>query len=273
MTHVRRLMVDRDLLPIVADRIGLLPARHLLLDLARDNMGHEPRADALHRLATVLGSPAVPVVDEVDQWTNRLHYNAMLADGVHWSGDHLTLEHPIPDTLMLALVGMPLSSVVRHPLLPPDRIITIVKESGLGTVITVERDEESVHRIVGDASSRENRIRMRFRDLNRSARHMLGRGIPAGEIISLMALAFEMIIFTTVVVTAHTSTKYPLQIAGFASVCVAAAGYVMSRIMGNLMREGSENDVLRAYHMVRSCMTRDAIRQGLSVNPKTYAIL
>ena len=196
----------------------------------------------------------------------------MIAPGAHWNGNRLTIDRPLPDTMMLALIGMPLSAAVDHPLLPTGRIITAVENDTGRTVIMVEEDEVTARSLCGDGSVLTRSAR-HWRQIERSARHAMHRGGRLPALIALVTVTFLTSVFVSLAITAGDADGKAAGVIMGMGAMVAAAGWIATKVIGRLMREGSEISVLQTYHAVRTCMTREAIEQDMTVDPRTYAIL
>lgn len=267
--HSRDIRVDRSIMPILAARIGDRAARNMMEDLAATKNG---KGDIFGRLATVLGSPTVPACREINPWTDVLHYSAMISGTAHWTGRRLSLDHPIPETVVQAIVGMPLSAVVAHPLLPQDRIITGATTHAGRTYIDVETDEASAHALSGPRSFLAEPQR-RWRCFDRRARHAMYRGIPIEAALMPLLFLLSLVIFIISAANSGAPDGAPAVIVAVFGFVALGTGWMSRHLLERLMDEAAETTVLRSYHAVRTIRTREDIEQGLTPDPRTHAIL
>lgn len=255
----RDIMVDRSIMPILVARVGDRMARDLMQDLAAST---GVRGDIFKRLATVLGSPTTPWREEIDPSTERLHYSAMIRAGTHWTGTRLAVESQLPETVLQAIVGMPLSAVVAHPLLPANRIVTGGTNDDGRTHIDVESDEVAARALAGNPG-RLAETRMRWRAIGRRARH------APRETRLLVTLSLSFLVASLL-----TALHFGLTLIGCLSIQVAFASMLLLHgFLKEMLGNDVDRDELRLYHAARTNLTRETIERGFDPDPREYAIL
>lgn len=93
----------------------------------------------LQMIIRYMGGTRVPIGHiEIEETKGELHATAQFAGGLNYMGDSVMVPATLPETLMMALVGRPLSALVDHPLLPGDEVITAIRSSGIGNYLVAE---------------------------------------------------------------------------------------------------------------------------------------
>lgn len=179
----RLIMVDRVLLELLVKATGsLTTAMRLLRKAICENQGRCPSLCRIMHLTKT----------EVSVVGRQIECFLPIAPGSTWHSGEVTIEGAeVPDTVMQACVGRPLSDLVAHPLLP-DMTITAwgirgetmtVKAAGAFVDIGTLRPDASdrlasaIHRIVDPVT----RLRIYIRDYLDAVRRVRRLGRPARD--------------------------------------------------------------------------------------------
>lgn len=103
-----------------------------------------PGADAYARWAMLETFGDAIVSEPKDKrgfgYARHHHLATDLDHGATWTGRSLILHHELPDTILDAVVGQPLSTIVSHDDLPADAIVQATTRRSSGTVLHTGRE-------------------------------------------------------------------------------------------------------------------------------------
>jgi len=233
--------IDASIVPLLRHKgLSARDIDHLLNDLAHDFEHARHVLDVL-----------IPTSERTEMVDDHVVFSAIIGRRMKWDGTTLTIRdpEPLPDTVMAALPGRRLSTMVDHPGLP-DRVIETVDIDDDGMTMTTAAERVPIASIAGPDGMLGSWRRLKRR---RTSFIVSGSTRDAVDIMPSMPIVLAMgAILTFVFMVAATLLGVP---SGWATAggCVimgsATASVVIVHVVAMASFDPTKAHLLRDWHM------------------------
>lgn len=146
----------------------------------------------------------LPNIERGDIFNGRYTFRAALSPGVSWTGYELRVDNTdMPETLLNAMVGRRMGTVIEHPALPSDRVITSASMDEQTLVVTVASVQSRIARPRGLRAEIRSAVRRTLRMNRRTIEAECGQNHASSTLFGGVTVAMMLMIIMTYVIAAH----------------------------------------------------------------------